>query len=130
MTLNDPLANVLSQLNNAIKVGNLTVTTNQGGSLVINTLLIMKEVGYLDDVQVVNDQRGDYCVVKINTSLNKCGVIKPRFAIQIDDFEKFEKRFLPAKGFGFLLVSTNKGLMIHTKAKDLGIGGRLISYCY
>lgn len=130
MTLNDPLANVLSQINNAVKVGKLDVTTNQGGKLVTRVLSLMKENGYLDDVQVVEDERGDYCKVKINTSLNKCGVIKPRFAIKIDDFEKFEKRFLPAKGFGFLLVSTNKGLMIHTQAKELGIGGRLMSYFY
>ena len=130
MTLNDTLANVLSQINNAVTVGKLTLTTNQGGKVVVKVLSLMKEQGYLDSVEVITDERGDYCIVKINTSLNKCGVIKPRFSLPLKDFEKFEKRFLPAKGFGFLLVSTNQGLMTHERAKEIGVGGRLISFCY
>ena len=58
------------------------------------------------------------------------GAIKPRFAVKATEYEKFEKRYLPAKGFGILIVSTVKGLMTHYEAKQQGLGGRLIAYCY
>ncbi len=62
--------------------------------------------------------------------VNKCGAIKPRFSVKKGGFEKFEKRYLPAKNFGMIIVSTSKGLMMHDEAKKKGLGGRLISYVY
>ena len=63
-------------------------------------------------------------------TINKCGVIKPRLGVKKNNFEKFEKRYLPSKDFGFLIVSTSKGLMVHNEAKEKGVGGNLIAYCY
>jgi small subunit ribosomal protein S8 len=56
--------------------------------------------------------------------------VKPRYQIKKDEFERFEKRFLPARGFGIIIISTVKGLMTHEQAKQLNLGGTLISYCY
>jgi small subunit ribosomal protein S8 len=56
--------------------------------------------------------------------------IKPRFPVKLENFEKFEKRYLPAKGFGHMLISTSKGLMLHEQAKEQKVGGRLIAYIY
>ena len=50
--------------------------------------------------------------------------------IKKDGFEKFEKRYLPAKDFGIILISTTKGIMIHTEAKKKNMGGILFAYCY
>ena len=47
-----------------------------------------------------------------------------------DEFEKFEKRYLPAKNFGILIVTTPEGIMTHNEAKERGIGGRLLAYMY
>ena len=47
-----------------------------------------------------------------------------------EEYEKFEKRYLPAKGFGIIIVSTPKGLMIHKEAISKVTGGKLIAYCY
>ena len=44
--------------------------------------------------------------------------------------EKYEKRYLPAKQFGILIISTPKGLMTHVQAMDKKTGGKLIAYCY
>ena len=63
-------------------------------------------------------------------SINKCGVIKPRFSVKKNEYEKFEKRYLPAHGFGIIIVSTPKGLMMHDEAIEKGLGGKLIAYCY
>ena len=69
-------------------------------------------------------------IVELEGNINKCGVIKPRHAVKKDEFEKFEKRFLPAKNFGILIVTTPEGIITHYEAKERGIGGRLLAYMY
>lgn len=130
MVQNDTLASVLSQISNAIRVGKTSVTTRISSKLILQTLSIMREEGYVGEVKEVKDSKGNYLDITLIGRLNACGVIKPRFAVKIDDFEKFEKRYLPAKDFGLIIVSTNKGLMTHMKAKEQNLGGRLISFCY
>lgn len=130
MATNDPLANVLSQLNNAVKVGKPSITTKISSKLIKQTLQIMQDEGYLASVEEHIDSKGNYLTVTLNGKLNKCGVIKPRYTVQVDNFEKFEKQHLPARGFGMLIVTTNKGLLTHNAAKEAHVGGRLISYCY
>ena len=63
-------------------------------------------------------------------NINKCGVVKPRFSLTKKNYENFEKRYLPAKDFGFLIVSTPKGIMIHKEALEKGMGGKLLAYVY
>ncbi len=130
MSLNDTLASVLSQINNANRVGKTSITTKFSSKLTKQVLDIMKDAGYIGEVEEIVDQKGNYLVIQLTGTVNNCGVIKPRFAIKFSDFEKFEKRFLLAKGFGFIIVSTNQGLLTHTQAKEKNIGGKLISFCY
>ncbi|MAG78181.1 30S ribosomal protein S8, partial [archaeon] len=59
-----------------------------------------------------------------------CGVIKPRFSVKIDGYEKFEKRFLLSKDFGLIIVSTSKGIMTHIEAKEKKLGGKLLAFVY
>lgn len=130
MAMNDPLASVLSRINNAVNVGKTTVTTQMSSTVIKKVLEIMKDQGYIGECKEIIDAKGSYLEINLSGSLNKCGVIKPRFAVQTDNFEKFEKSFLPARGFGIIIVSTNQGLITHEQAKEKRIGGKLISYCY
>lgn len=130
MANNDILASVLSQLDNAIKVGKPSITTSISSKLIKQVLEIMKDSGYLANFEEHVDVKGNYITITLNGKLNKCGVIKPRFAISVASFEKFEKSYLPARGFGFLIVSTNQGLMTHVQAKEKPVGGKLISFFY
>lgn len=130
MSLNDTLATVLSQINNAVLVGKNKVTTANGSKQIKNVLSIMDDKGYIGGYEEIVDSKGNYFVINLNGSLNKCGVVKPRFAVKADQLEKYEKQFLPARDFGVLIISTNQGMMTHNEAKEKGIGGRLISYCY
>ena len=130
MSLNDPLAAVLSQIDNAVRVGKQEVTTVYSSDFIKRVLGIMHTKGYVGEVKEVQDSKGNYLVIKLQGTMNKCGVVKPRFAVSAHNFERFEKQFLPARDFGFLIISTNKGLLTHNEAKEEGIGGRIISYCY
>jgi len=130
MTLNDPLGNVLSNIYNHEKVGKLEVVVKPESKLIINVLNIMKNKDFIGDYHVIKDGKSNLIKINLLGHINKCGVIKPRFPFKVGDLIKFEKRFLPAKDFGFIIVSTSKGLMTHEDARKNNLGGKLIAYVY
>ncbi len=130
MSLNDPLANVLSAIQNAELRGKDQVITKNNSLLIRKVLDLMIGKGYLAGYEVLPDSKGDALKISLNGKINKTGVIKPRYQIKKQSYERFEKRYLPARGFGIIIISTNKGLMTHEEAREAGIGGTLISYCY
>lgn len=128
--LNDPLANVMSDIVNAQKVGKRVCSARPVSIVVKTVLTIMQDNHYLGKIEYIENNKGNAAVLHLIGKINKCGVIKPRFAVKKDNFEKYEKRYLPAKDFGLLIISTSEGIMTHIEAKKKGIGGRLISYVY
>jgi len=68
--------------------------------------------------------------VKLVNKINKIGSIRPRYPCKIDEIEHYEKIYLPASGFGIIIMSTPKGLITHYEAKQNRTGGTLIAYCY
>jgi small subunit ribosomal protein S8 len=128
--LTDPLADALSNMKNQENAGNLSCVIRPGSKVIGSVLKIFKEYGYLEDFEFVQDGKGGRFKVNLAGKLNDCGVIRPRYATQKLSFEKYEKRFLPATGFGVLVVSTSQGIMSHKDAKKARIGGRLLCYVY
>ncbi len=130
MVLNDPLANALSAILNNEGIGKLECNIYPSSKLIQRVFDILKEKGYITVYEVAKDDRGARISVKLAGHINKCGVIKPRYSVKVDGLEKYEKRYLPAKDFGILILSTPKGLMTHQDAKEKNLGGKLIAYCY
>jgi len=128
--LNDPLANALSAILNYEKVGKKEFTVNPSSKVINKVLQIMNEKGYLGAAESITESKGGFSKVNLIGAINKCGVIKPRFSVGLADFEKFEKRHLPGKGVGIIIISTSQGIMTLDEAKEKKIGGRLIAYCY
>jgi len=128
--LNDPLANALSVINHSENAGRRACTITPTSKIIKKILDILRDNKYLGESKISDSNRGGYMNVQLLGNINKCGVIKPRFAIKKDEFNKFEKRFLPAKDFGILIISTPKGIMTHTEAKENNYGGRLLAFCY
>jgi small subunit ribosomal protein S8 len=130
MSLNDPLANALSCITNADKTGKSSCIISPGSNIIKEVLKIMKENTYFGDVEKVSEEKGGVLKLNLLGNVNKCGAVKPRFSLTKANYEKFEKRFLPAKGFGILIVTTSQGVMTHTDALKKGTGGKLLAYCY
>lgn len=128
--LNDPLANTLSVINNADQKGMKQCSMKPSSKLIRSVLDILNAKQYLGSHTLREDGRGGIVEVNLIGAINKCGAIKPRFSVGMETYEKFERRFLPAKDFGILIVSTPKGIMTHTEAKAAGMGGKLLAYCY
>ena len=127
---NDPLAAALAKILNAEKVGKREVLIKPASSIIKRILSIMNEQGYVGSFEEADDGKGGVLKVNLLGNINKCGVIKPRFSTAKHEFEKWEKRYLPAKDFGIILVSTPQGVMTHNQAKEKNTGGKLLAYCY
>lgn len=130
MVMNDTLAHALSAINNASTRGKQGVDIYPSSKLIDTILSLLKEEGYVKSFETRSTNRGKVTTVKLNGKINKIGVIKPRFSIKLDSYEKFEKRYLPAKDFGRIFISTTKGIMTHVKSKESNTGGKLLAYVY
>ena len=130
MTLNDPLANVMSHILNSESKGKKECLISPSSTMVLRILSILKENQYIGDFEKVSSLRGGVIKINLIGNINKCGVIKPRFSFTRDNYEMFEKRYLPAKGFGLFIVTTSKGIMSHKEALEKNVGGKFLVYCY
>lgn len=127
---NDPIANVLSALTTYDQMGKSELSVHPLSDVMKIILGILKTRGYVGDLEELSAGRGGFAKLHLLGNINRCGVIKPRFSVKSDGYTKFEKRYLPAKGVGILIVSTSQGIMTHYDAIKKGIGGRLLAYCY
>ncbi|MCE8424048.1 MAG: 30S ribosomal protein S8 [Candidatus Methanoperedens sp.] len=130
MMLLDPLADALSTIKNAEMTGKPDCTLRPASKLIGNVLKVIKEKGYIGDFEFIDDGKSGIFKVQLKGKINKCGVIRPRHAVKNTDFEKWEKRYLPAKGFGSIILTTPDGVMTHSEARNNGIGGELLAYVY
>ncbi len=130
MTLMDPLANALTNMRNNELQGNDKCQISPASKLIGRVLRTMQQETYIGDFEFVDDGKAGKFLVELEGNINHCGVIKPRHAVKNDEFEKFETRYLPAKNFGILIVTTPQGIMTHKEAKEKGFGGRLLAYIY
>ncbi|MEE9540962.1 MAG: 30S ribosomal protein S8 [Candidatus Thorarchaeota archaeon] len=130
MTLLDPLADAMSSIYNSELVGKPEVVVAPASSLIEKVLQVMQSRGYVGEFERIDDGKAGRFRIQLMGRTNKCGVIKPRYPVKRDGFEKYEKRFLPAFNYGILIVTTPNGVMTHEDAKKEGIGGRLLAYVY
>ena len=130
MVLLDPLANALSIIKNAENVGKTYCIIKPASKIIINVLNVMKNNGYIKNIEFINDGKSGIIKVNLSGSINKCGAIKPRYSIGINDFEKWEKRYLPAKNYGILIITTSSGIFSHNEALEKNISGQLLAYVY
>ena len=126
--LNDPIANALSKINNAEKRSKKECSINPTSKIIETILTIMKTQGYVGETKKDEDQKS--LNVELIGIINKCGAIKPKHSVSYNELEKYEKRYLAAKDFGIIILTTSKGVLTHLEAKEQKIGGKLLAYCY
>jgi small subunit ribosomal protein S8 len=106
------------------------VTVNPASKMLGSMLSIMQSSGYVGEYQRIDDGRGGAYRVELIGAINRCGVIKPRHSVKRAEFDKWESRYLPARDFGLLILTTNQGIMNHYDAKKERVGGRLLAYIF
>ena len=130
MTRLNPTADGMCTLKNAGDTGKSECIIEPASKLLGAMLGIMQESGYIKSFEFVEDGRGGHLIVHLTGKINNCGAISPRFSVQLEEMESWEKRYLPGKNFGILMLSTSRGVLSHEQAKKEGIGGELLGYVY
>ena len=125
----DLLSDVLYVINNAENIGRTSVTV-PASKLVKDVLMVMQRSNYIGSFEFVDDRKAGKFNIELVGKINKSRSVRPRFSIAKDEYEKWEGRYLPAKNFGILIISTSKGVMNQKEALDMGIGGRLLGFVY
>lgn len=126
----DTLANGLTTVINNEMRNKHECIVNPASKLLGRVLRIMQLNGYIGEFEFIDDGRAGKFKVQLLGRINKCGAIRPRFSVGVDGLEEWEKKFLPSKEVGILVISTSKGVLSHKEAKEKGIGGRLIAFVY
>ncbi len=130
MTMMDTLANGLTIImNNEIR-NKRECVISPASKLLGRVLRVMQLNGYIGEFEFVDDGRLGKYKVQLLGRVNKCGAIKPRFPVKTHEFESWEKRFLPSRDVGVLVVSTPQGILPHREAKNRKTGGRLLAFVY
>jgi small subunit ribosomal protein S8 len=130
MAVNDTLSNALTAIKNAENAAKKECFVRPASKLLGKILELMKKNGYIASFELIEDGRDNTYKISLKGVINECKTIKPRYSTKKDEFEKFEKRFLPAKDIGIIIVTTSKGILTHREAKEKGLGGKLLAYIY
>lgn len=126
----DTLANGLTTIVNNEMRNKRECVISPASKLLGKVLRVMQLNGYIGEFEFIDDGRSGKFKVQLLGRINKCGAIRPRFPVKVDEFEEWEKKFLPSRDVGILVVSTPKKILSHKEAKEKHIGGRLLAFAY
>jgi len=130
MTLLDILSNALSTILNNERRHKRECVVWPASKLMGNVLRVMQKNGFVGEFEFVDDGRAGKFKVQLLGRINKCSVIKPRYSVKIKDLEFWEKRYLPSREVGTLILTTPQGVISHKDARQQKAGGRLLAYVY
>lgn len=126
----DTLANALISMKNAEKLGKKECLIKPASKLIGEILKVMQSNDFIGEFEFIDDGKAGQYKVRLLGRINNCRVIKPRYSIKKDKMVKWEKRYLPARDIGILMLSTPKGVISNKEAIRQQTGGRLLAFIY
>ena len=128
MNNQDPIADMLTRIRNANRVGRRMVLIPKS-KICVGIAQVLKDEGYIEEFDVVDDERQGQIRVKLKYTNTGDKVIhtidrqsKPgcRVYRAVDALPKV------LNGMGIAVVSTSKGVMSDRKAREANVGGELL----
>ena len=126
--MNDIIADGLTRIRNA-SMRKLEVAKLLHSNLMENVLKVFKEKGYIEDYKVVEDGNKKFINVTLKYDDNGDSVINELKKVSTPGrrvYKGYEDIRNFKKGFGTLVVSTNKGVLANDEAYKLKVGGEII----
>ncbi|KAI1111573.1 ribosomal protein S8 [Nemania sp. NC0429] len=124
------LPNALNAINNAEKTGKRQVLIRPSSKVIVKFLTVMQKKGYIAEFEEVDDHRSGKIIVQLNGRINKAGVISPRYNVHLSELEKWVVKLLPARQFGYVILTTSAGIMDHEEARRRHVSGKIIGFFY
>jgi small subunit ribosomal protein S8 len=128
MNNQDPIADMLTRIRNANRVGRRLVLIPKS-KICTGIAAVLREEGYIEEFDVVDDERQGQIRVKLKYSNTGEKVIhaidresKPGCRV----YRKVDELPTVLNGMGIVVVSTSKGVMSDRKARENNVGGELL----
>lgn len=132
MSMNDPIADMLTRVRNANSAGKATVSMPSSKKLT-EIARIMTEEGYIQGYEVLPAQPRDILEITLKYGDKKEKIIRGIKRISKPGLRIYAgKDELPRVlgGLGTAVVSTSKGVMTDRDARKAGVGGEVIAYIW
>lgn len=132
MSMNDPIADMLTRVRNANSAGKLTASMPSSKKLV-EIARIMQEEGYITGYEVESANPRDILEITLKYGEKKARTIRGIKRISKPGLRIYAgKDELPRVlgGLGTAIISTSKGVMADRDARKNGIGGEVIAYIW
>jgi small subunit ribosomal protein S8 len=128
MNNQDPIADMLTRIRNANRVGRKLVLINKS-KICTGIAQVLKDEGYIEEFDVIDDGKQGQLRVKLKYSMAGDKVIheierlsKPGRRV----YNKVEELPKVLNGMGIAVVSTSKGVMSDRQAREQNVGGELL----
>lgn len=126
MTMQDPLADMLTRVRNAQSAGLKTVSM-PSASTKVSVARVLKEEGYITDYSV-SDEAKPVLSIELKYFEDR-PVIEEIKRLSRPGLRKYTRKNdipLVRSGLGVVILSTNKGVMTDRAARAAGVGGELL----
>jgi small subunit ribosomal protein S8 len=128
MNNQDPIADMLTRIRNANRVGRRMVLISKS-KICTGIAQVLKDEGYIEEFDVIDDEQQGQIRVKLKYTLTGQKVIhvidrtsKPGCRV----YRKVDELPSVLNGMGIAVVSTSKGVMSDRKAREQNVGGELL----
>ena len=128
MTMQDPIADMLTRIRNAQQAG-IPDTTMPSSTLKVAVARVLEEEGYIEGYSVAQAEGGKSDLSITLRYYNGQPVIEEISRMSRPGLRQYKsKDDIPQikDGLGVVILSTNKGVMTDRTARAAGVGGELI----
>jgi small subunit ribosomal protein S8 len=132
MTVTDPIADMLTRINNAVAVRKRYVVV-PASKLKVEIARVLKAEGYIDHYDLTKDRPQPMLRIQLKYTKDNEPVLTGVWRISKPGRRVYTKRQdipLVLSGLGIAVLSTPRGVMTGKKAHRLGLGGEVLCYVW
>ena len=132
MIMNDPIADMLTRIHNALIARHDTVTLPASNMKKAIAKILLDE-GYVKSIDFIDDDVQGQIKIVLKYVQGKQPVIKGLKRISKPGLRVYARREELPKvlgGLGVAIISTSKGIMTDKEARNAGIGGEVLAYIW